>query len=224
MKTRIGMLAVAMLAATGVAVAGTPQATLEGSYLEVRSLDVYTAACFANSEVGLTGEEAVLAWNVDRGTHQGVALDGLSVVAVVRAEDSLTDLRQYSVAGKGLIIVDDRATAAQRDALVAFAREEAGELLGRLVRVEPAPIQMSVNETAHGYASLVAGDSLTIETRCLHDSDKKCGNDEAYYPPLTNVQGAMAALTEMDRFEGAGLGVTWNDSGRRNAYLATFAK
>ena len=38
--------------------------SLSGLYLEARTADVYAGHCFANSEVGLDGQEAVLAWNV----------------------------------------------------------------------------------------------------------------------------------------------------------------
>jgi hypothetical protein len=58
---------------------------LSGDYAEFRSADVYTGPCVANSEVGQTGQEAVLAWHIGTGAWNNVPLDGLSVVAVVRA-------------------------------------------------------------------------------------------------------------------------------------------
>jgi hypothetical protein len=56
---------------------------ITGDYIEVRSADVYTGPCFANSQVGLEGKQAILAWHVQKGSWQGVDLSGLSVVAVV---------------------------------------------------------------------------------------------------------------------------------------------
>lgn len=225
MKRALGLTTIALLVGASASFAGTPQTTIEGNYLESRSCDVYTAACFANSEFGLLGEEATMAWHVTRGTHQGVDLSDLKIVAVVRTDDTLMDTSKRAYRGQAVIVVDERANAAQRDALIALAKEEARGLLDEIVRVESAPIAMGIHENGeHGYASLQAGDLVNIETRCLHDGDKKCGNDEAYYPPLTQVRDAMVAFTEVDRFAGEGLGVTWNDSGRRSAYLATFAK
>jgi len=37
------------------------EAQIAGDYLESRSADVYTGQCFANGEVGLTGDQAILA-------------------------------------------------------------------------------------------------------------------------------------------------------------------
>ena len=62
MKTLLS-LAVAGLLFTSVAFA-----QVRGSYIETRTADVYTGQCFANGEVNLTGNEAIMAWQIDRGT------------------------------------------------------------------------------------------------------------------------------------------------------------
>ncbi|HEX6494078.1 MAG TPA: DUF1326 domain-containing protein, partial [Acidobacteriaceae bacterium] len=64
---------------------------ISGDYLESRSADVYVAQCFANSEVGLTGDQALLAWHVRSGSWDGQKLDGLTVMAAVRANGTLGD-------------------------------------------------------------------------------------------------------------------------------------
>ena len=37
-------------------------ADIHGQYVEARTADIYTGPCFANSEVELTGNLAVLGW------------------------------------------------------------------------------------------------------------------------------------------------------------------
>src|SRR6266571_2040738 len=106
-------------------------AELTGKYVEARTCDVYPAPCFANAEMNLTGKHAVMGWRVDQGTVDGVKLDGLSVVAVVAASDTL-GLKQTGPA-KSLIIVDAKATSAQRDALVQLARREGGDLTKNVI-------------------------------------------------------------------------------------------
>lgn len=207
------------------AFAGTPgEVSIEGKYLEVRSLDVYTAACFANSEVGLLGEEAILTWDISQGSHNGVDLSGLKVVAIVRANDSLIEISEKVFPAKSILILDERATPDQREALYDFAKTMAGRLIENVIRTEDAKIEVSISEDGYGVATLVAGDNVAIETRALTHHDMHCGNDEAYYRPLTNVSDAVVAFTERDMFRGKGLGVTWDESGRRSAYLAKFAK
>ena len=68
---------------------GIPSHSIYGDYIEARTADVYTGPCFANSEAGLIGNLAVFGWKVDKGSWQGVNLDGLSVVAAVRANNTL---------------------------------------------------------------------------------------------------------------------------------------
>src|SRR2546429_6560556 len=64
------------------------EAKIAGDYLESRSADVYTGQCFANGEVGLTGDQAILAWHIRSGSWDGVKLDRFSVVAAVKDRKS----------------------------------------------------------------------------------------------------------------------------------------
>jgi len=59
--------------------AAIPSNSIYGNYVEARTADVYTGPCFANSEVGLTGQLAVFGWKVTKGSWDGVALDDLGV-------------------------------------------------------------------------------------------------------------------------------------------------
>src|SRR5436853_7698942 len=89
---------------------------ITGQYVEARTCDVWTGPCFANADFNLTGKNAVMAWRIDKGSVGDVALDGLSVVAVVSARNTI-GLEQSGPA-RAVLLVDSRATPAQRDALV----------------------------------------------------------------------------------------------------------
>lgn len=217
-----------ILAAVSVCVAlmapaGARDINITGDYLEVRTADVYTGPCFANAEVGLLGNEAMMAWRVREGGWQGVALTGLSVVAVVRASATLGDPYASPYPAKAVVIVDERATSGQREALVSFARSMAGDLLQDIVRVEARPIEVSFGER-HGYASLQAGELASLQTRCLHEGDHLCGNEEVYYPPLTEVFHAVPVYTVGHEFQGQGLNGTWKSAGKRSAFVGEFAR
>src|SRR5438445_279401 len=110
-------------------------------YLKARTCDVWTGPCFANAEMNLSGKNAVLAWKVDQGALDSVRLDGLSVVAVIAASDTL-GLEQTGPA-KAVVIVDAKATAARRQALVRLAQQQGGELVRQVVAVEAAPIDLT---------------------------------------------------------------------------------
>src|SRR5215212_8477080 len=105
---RFAFALLAVLAASNLVQA----ADITGQYVEARTCDIWTGPCFANADFNLTGKHAVMAWRVDRGTLDNVKLDGLSVVAVVSAGNTL-GLKQDGPA-KVILIVDSKADAAQR--------------------------------------------------------------------------------------------------------------
>ena len=215
-----------MMIATGSAVAVSPSApAISGGYLEVRSCDVYTGPCFANAEMGLTGKEGILVWSVNEGSWQGTALNGLSVIAVVQAADTLGDLRYQPRFGKAVLIVDAKADAKQKAALTDLARTMAGKLIKEVVEVKTAPMEVALGTCAKaGCASVKAGNLVEVTTRCLGGKDHLCGNEELYYPPLTKVDGAYPVFTEISAYKGTGFNVTWEAVGQRSAYLATFSR
>ncbi len=104
------------------------QSKITGDYLETRSADVYTGQCFANGEMGTAGDQAILAWHVQQGSWLGQNLAGLSVVVAVKASATLGDPYANPYPVRSVVIVDQRASAEQRAALVEFARHMAGPL------------------------------------------------------------------------------------------------
>src|ERR1700693_250015 len=130
---------------------------IRGDYLETRSADVYTGSCFANGEVNLVGNEAILAWHVQSGSWDGMQLDGLTVAAAVRARATLGDPYANPYPAQAVLIVDEQANPQQRAAPVAFAKQMGGELLGNVDRVIPATMELIVNHERHGVALLRAG-------------------------------------------------------------------
>lgn len=200
------------------------RAAIKGDYVEVRSADVYTAQCYANSEINLVGDQAILAWKVREGDWKGVSLAGLGVVAVVKASATLGDTLANPYPARAVLILDERAAGPQRKALEDFAKSQAGKLLANVVRVETAPIDLEVGEgDYHGSAKLRAGSLARIETRSLCSGDHLCGNENVYYPPLTRLAHAMPAYTIEEAFGGKGLGVVWNRADKRSAFIGAFS-
>lgn len=199
---------------------------ISGNYLETRSCDVWAGYCFSNSELGLTGNEAILAWDVTHGGWDGVELEGLKVVAVVKANATLGDTERNPYPASSIILVDQNASAEQHAALVAFAKDSAGKLLEGTVDIRKEAIEMDA-DAACGTgvcATLSAGDELEVQARCLHAADKVCGHESPIYGPLTRVDNAMPHFTSLSKFSGDGLGVTWNESGRKSSFVATFTR
>lgn len=215
-----------MAAAISVLAGKTTTPTIAGDYLEVRTCDVYTGPCFANAEMGLVGKEGILVWAVREGKWNGVALDGLKVIAVVRTDQTLGDQRYEPRSGQAVLVVDAKASSAQREALQDMARTLSGKLIKDVVSVKSVDIASTIGTCSKsaGCAKVKAGSMVEINTRCFGDKDHVCGNEDIYYPPLTDVDGAYAAFTELAAFKGSGLDVTFETTDQRSAFIASFSR
>ena len=198
-------------------------AEIRGSYIEARNADIYVAQCFANSEVGIVGDLALMGWKIDRGSWNNVSLDGLGVVAVVKASSTLGDVFHSAYPAKAILIVDERANMEQRLALQSFAQKMAGDLAQTVIRVDTAPIEFDFNGNIHsGSARMTAGNLARVQTRALKDGDAVCHNAFVYYQPLTKLDHAMPAHTVDNRFSGEGLNVMWSSPDKNSAFLGSF--
>src|SRR5262252_5261265 len=127
----------------GLLLAASAQAQqITGDYIETRNSEVWTGACVANSELNLAGDQAILAWRVNHGAWNGVSLDGLSVIGVVKTAATMGDLYNNPYPAQAVVVVDQQATTAQQQALIGFARQMAGPLLENVVAVKVSPIEV----------------------------------------------------------------------------------
>jgi hypothetical protein len=213
-----------LMSGTLLLAGGLPSKQIRGTYVEARTADVYTGACFANSEVELTGDLAVMGWKISEGSWDGVKLDGLGVVGVVKASATLGDVHHTSYPVKAVLIIDEKASVEQRLALKSFAQRMSNDLLGNVVRIDYKPVTLTVeNENVHSAkATLRAGDLAAIQTRPITTGDKVCAHEEVWYQPMSTVDHAMPAYTLAHNYKGDALGVTWSSPEKRSAFVASF--
>lgn len=215
----------ALVAATSAWAAKTLTPAISGDYLEVRSCNVYTGHCVGNSEMNLSGREGILVWTVREGAWNGTPLNGLSVIAVLQTDGTLGDLNVEPRASKAVLIVDAKASTKQRTALTDFARSMAGSLIRQVAAVKTSTIEVSSGTcTGSGCAAVKAAGLVEISTQCLAGKHLLCGNEETFYPPMTSVQGAYPAYTQVAAYKGSGLDVTWETHDLSSAFLATFSR
>jgi len=218
-------LALSLCLAGSMMAAGLQNRTqIHGDYIEARTADVFTGPCFANSEVDLVGNLAVFGWRVTQGSFDGVKLDGLSVVGVVKANSTLGNVSRNPYPVKSVLILDQRATPEQRIALKGFAIRMAGDLLQDVVRVETQAIELKFegNNMHSAAATLTAGTLARIQTRAMNSGDHICSNEETWYPPLTKTEHAMAAFTLEHSYSGNALNTTWSSPEKRSAFVGSF--
>ncbi|MBI3208899.1 MAG: DUF1326 domain-containing protein [Candidatus Solibacter usitatus] len=219
MKTLVVFVAIASMAFAG----GLGKSALHGEYVEARTADVFTGPCFANAEVNLMGELAVFGWRVSKGSFEGVNLDGLGVVGVVRASATLGDIHNNPYPVKGVLIVDERANAEQRLALQKMAKRMGGDLLQDVVKVMYAPVSLTFeNGNLHGGKATLKAGLAEITTRAIREGDHICTNEEVWYTPLTKLEHAMPAYALSHIYQGEGLDTRWSSPDKRSAFLGSF--
>ena len=202
--------------------AAAARAEVTGTYIEARTCQVYTGPCFANGETGLAGQEAVMAWNIESGHHEGVDLSGLSVVMIVKS-DRTSGFRGLATAKSigASLLLDERANPQQQKALAEFARAHVGLKQDQLVRVECLPIQMNL-DTAELNGRVQARKAVQLTTRKARKDDCICSNESAYYPPIVALENFVPGVTIDGSVRARGLGSRWDVPGDRNVYMATF--
>jgi hypothetical protein len=215
----------ALVLATLIGLAAAPllaggKGTVSGVYVEARTAEVFTGGCIMGSEAETVGKQAVLAWKVDRGTFNGVSLDGLSVVAALSGDRNLgiQEIGGGKPDVRSALFVDNRANPAQQLALVAMVNELSSGLVGTIVQVTPAPIQF----VDRGGEIAVSAPNVTLDISKHMTHDPTCGAMQ-WFHPLASVTQADMGLTAEHAFTGAGLGTKWSDPNRRSAFFGTFS-
>lgn len=217
MKTKIFTLtAIALLLTVPGALATQPE-TVQGEYLEARSVSVYVGACHYGAEYVEGGREATLVWNIHQGTWKGVSLEGLTVVAVVTGENNLaidTSTR------RSVLYLDEKATSEQRTAVVDLMAAKRSEILGEIVSIESTPIAFSKEGVQY--------DLRVAEVLTLSVSRYPCQNctqpHQIWYKPLEQLDTPIVGKSTAYRYQDKILSVTWNcGEDTNNVFVGSFA-
>ena len=217
MKTKIFTLTAIVLLLTVAGGLATQPETVQGEYLEARSVSVYVGACHYGAEYVEGGREATLIWNIRQGTWKDVSLDGLTVVAVVTAKNNLaidTNTR------RSVLYLDEKATSEQRAALIDLMTEKRSELLGEVVSTESTPITFTKEGVKY---DLRVGEILTLSV-----SRYPCQNctqpHQIWYKPLEQIDTPIVGKSTTYCYQDKILSVTWNcGEDTNNVFVGDFA-
>lgn len=195
--------------------------SVEGRYFETCNCE-FLCPCVTSNLAAVPTEgdcKVALTFQIERGSKDGVALDGLAFIVVARTPAAMGQ-GNWTVG----LVVDDRANAAQADAIVGIASGQAGgpmahlgPLIGTFAGVERRPIKFTGDAARY---SVTAGELV----------DQAC---EAVMAPnatapmaLVNVGHPVSstlALARATRSRFHAFGIEWDDSsGRRNGHFAPF--
>ena len=120
---------------------------LEGRLLEVCSCDVL-CPCWIGEDPDHNGTcQAIVGWHIDRGAIDGVDVSDLTLAALVHIPGNILKGNW-----RAAIVMDDRATPSQQDAILAVWTGQKGgpvadlaKLIGEVVSVERLPVVFTVD-------------------------------------------------------------------------------
>ena len=164
--------------------------------------------------------DAGLVFHVDRGEHGGTKLDGLNFAILLRTPGPM-------IAGDWTVgvILDERATPAQREALTAIASGQGGgpigalgSLVGRFGGAEARPIKIETSGMRRS-VSIPGVLDIAIEGVAGAKPGEPIYFDNVGHPAATRLALAKASRSHMHAF-----GIDWDEtSGGNNGHFAPFA-
>ena len=216
------LTAVAALVVSAATLSADDKSRVTGEYVEARTAEVFAGGCIMNSEAETLGRQAILAWRITSGAFDGVSLEGLNVAAAVAGDRNL-GMREMGgeepTAVKAIIIVDPRATAPQRNALVKLVRELSNGLITDVVRVDVAPVKFATSQNSVEVSVPDNSIQLTVNKEMTHDPS--CGAMQ-WFKPFTTLANAAMGVAEAHEYSGRGLGTQWSAPHTRSAFFGTF--
>ena len=209
-------LVASLLAAASPAHAGP----VVGQYVEARTAEVFAGGCIMSSEAETIGRQAVMAWRIETGVHEGQVLDGLRVVAAVSGDRNL-GIREIGGESpsfvRAVVYVDERGTAAQRTALAPLVQGLSRGLITEVVQV--TPVEIRFDDTAEGIAVVAGQSALTVKKSIEHGP--ACGAMK-WFTPFSVVESPSMGTTVVHQFSGRALDARWSAPNRKAAFFGAF--
>jgi hypothetical protein len=135
---------------------------IEGRLLEVCTCNVL-CPCWVGEDPDYKTCDTTIAWGIDKGTVEGVAVDGLTIAVSAHIPRNILEPKSWTA----VVFVDDRATDEQQGVLLRLFTGQLGGavadlagLIGEVVGVERAPISFTVDG---GKGKLVLGSLVEAE-------------------------------------------------------------
>jgi hypothetical protein len=199
------------------------QWNVSGQYMETCNCALLCPCIWSNMAARPTEGDckAAVALRIDRGEKDGVDLSGLAFVVLLHSPGPMG-------AGNMTVglIVDERATPQQQQAIQSIATGEAGgpmaalaPLVGRIAGVERRPIEFVQNGMHH---ELRAGE--LIDQSCDGLPSMVAQGEPIVIDQVAHPLNSRLALAKATRSHMHAFGIDWDDdTGTRNGHFAPFA-
>lgn len=204
---------------TAASTASSTPSAVRGQYVEARTASVFAGACHYNGERVTEGRSAVLAWDIQGGTFDGVDLTGVKLMAVVSGEQNLAD----ADAGRRTEIVvdagDKDGQAARVAAAVAWAKAKCGDQLGTIVSAKAGRVTARRDS---GETLMSAAGFASIDVRPMPDKGCCAQPHLVWYTPIMPIDDRRVGYTQAAGYAAGRVGDTWQRSDENSAIYGTF--
>ena len=202
----------------------TPAWKVSGQYYETCNCD-FVCPCVPG-RMAVTPSKGscafAMAFQVDRGQYGAVSLDGLGFIILGRTPEAM-DKGNWSVG----IVVDEQASAEQRDAITAISSGAAGGpmaalagLVGSFVGVDVAPIRFERAGAKWSVAAPTRVDMAAEGAMGLNPDE----TEPLHFEHTGHPAADRFALARASRSHIHALGFNWDDaSGKNNGQYAPFS-
>jgi hypothetical protein len=191
-----------------------------GSVLELHSCEVYAGGCIVSSEATLGGRNMLRAWNFTDGSFQGTDLAGLTLAVLQSSSDNLAAPKAQP--GSVIMYLPKNATAAQREALLAWVKSSQSDL-GTIANFQTRVVPIQFTKTDTSYA-LSAGEFVSVKTASLDSCQTGACGEALWYTPRAHTSVFTVALDRSSAVDEPLLQLKWTDAGRRTIFLGKFGE
>jgi hypothetical protein len=201
----------------------TPAWNISGQYVETCSCDFVCPCILGQMSVRPSKGSCIfaMAMQVERGSFGDVPLNGLTFIVLGMTPEEMAK-GNWSVG----LVIDERATAAQREAITAIASGAAGGpmaplsgLIGKFLGAEQAPIRI---ERDGKMFTVTAGTLVDMAGEGAMGIDPNA-TEPMYLENTGHPVSSRLAVAHASKSHVHALGLTWDDaSGKNNGHYAPF--
>jgi len=188
-----------------------------GSLLELHSCEVYAGPCVVNSEAMQDGRYMLRAWDFTGGAFQHVDLSGLRVAVLQLSKDNLAATGSKS--GDAVVYLPESATAAQREALLAWLKSSQPDFHPATLQTRAVPLHFEKNADGYRFS---AGRFVSVNATSLESCAKGSCGEMLWYTPRSATSLYTVATDNRSQVAEPLLQLTWTDGNMRSVFLARF--
>ena len=190
---------------------------ISGTYFEACNCDVACPCTFLSAP---TNDEcnALVGWHIEKGSLDGINLDGLNVALAVHSPGHMLEVKW-----KAAVYLDEKASAEQKEALTKIFTGQVGghpailvSFVGEVLGIKSTPITFEANGRQR---KLTIAELAAVEIEGLQD---QAGADVSINnPPLGLAPGFMISVAKSTNMTYNDHGLQWEISGK-NGFFSPF--